>query len=52
MKLNERRSVYIPDDIWQRLRAIAERERRSFSAQIVHFLVQAIEAYERQHPTP
>jgi hypothetical protein len=37
-----RRIVIIPKDLYEQIRAIAQREHRSLSAQIVHFLQDAV----------
>jgi hypothetical protein len=37
-----RRVVIFPEDLYQQLCAIAEREHRSMSAQVVHFVAAAV----------
>ena len=46
-----KRTYELPTNLYERIKVIARQERRSIAAQVVVFLMQAIETYERQHPT-
>lgn len=44
-----RHVIRFPSDIYDKLRRIAEKEERSINGQVIAFVRQAIEQYEREH---
>lgn len=41
--------VRLDETAWKKLKAIAKLESRNANAQLNHFLLKAVEAYEQQH---